>query len=308
MARTDHRQLLDARVLSRLSRLTIYARQPVIGSVTGVHRSATRGSSVEFAEYRKYVPGDDPRHLDWRVLARTDRLFIKEFEADTNLRCMIVLDTSGSMAYAGPAGSKFDFARRLAATLAYLLIQQGDAVGLTLVRPGGELEIPARRSPVHLGALLDTLVEANTGGEVNLTESLHRVAEKVRARALVVVVSDFFEEPERLLPAFQHMRFRRHDLALFHVLDRDEIRFPFDRPIRFVDLEGPDHIVTDPAIIGEAYRREVADYLNAIKRGALEFGADYRIAPVEDGYERALTAFMLQRQRAGGPGGGGARS
>lgn len=303
MARTDHRELLDARVLSRLSRLTLYARQPMIGSVTGVHRSATRGSSVEFAEYRKYVPGDDLRRLDWRVLARTDRYYMKEFEADTNLRCMIVLDTSGSMAYTGPGGSKFEFSRRLAATLAYLLIQQGDAVGLTLVRPGGELEIPPRRSPVHLGALLDTLIETSAAGEVNLTDSLHRVAEKVRARAMVVVISDFFEEPERLLPAFQHMRFRRHDLALFHVLDRDEIRFPFDRPIRFVDLEGPDHLVTDPAIIGEAYRREVAGYLDGIKRGAREFGADYRVAPVEDGYERALTAFLLQRQRSGGGGG-----
>ena len=306
MARHDHRELLDARAIARLSRLTVYARHPMLGTVTGVHRSATRGSSVEFAEYRKYVPGDDLRRLDWRVLARTDRFYMKEFEADTNLRCMIVLDGSGSMAYTGPAGSKFDFARRLAATLAYLLIQQGDAVGITLARPGGELEIPARRSPVHLGNLLDLLVEAAPKGEVDLTETLHRVAERVRSRAMVVVVSDFFEDPERLLPSFQHMRFRRHDLALFHALDRDEIRFPFDRPIRFFDLEGTDHLVTDPAIIGESYRREIADYLERLKRGSREFGADYRLAPVEDGYEKALSAFLLQRQRAGGAGGGAA--
>ncbi len=300
----DHRDLLDARVLGRLSRLSVLSRFPMLGSVTGVHRSATRGSSVEFAEYRKYVPGDDIRHLDWRVLARTDRYYMKEFEADTNLRCMIVLDASGSMAYAGPAGSKFDFARRLAATLAYLLIQQGDAVGLTLTRAGGELEIPARRSPIHLNALLDALTEAEPSGGVNFTETLHRTAERVRARAMVVVLSDFFEAPEDLLPSFQHMRFRRHDLALFHVLDQDEIRFPFDRPIRFLDLEGMDQLVTDPAVIAEAYRREVAAYLETLKRGAREFAADYRIAPVEEGYEKALASFLLQRQRAGAGGSG----
>ena len=302
MPENDHRDLLDPHVLARLSRLNVLARLPMIGTVTGVHRSATRGSSVEFAEYRKYVPGDDPRHLDWRVLARTDRYYMKEFEADTNLRCTIVLDASGSMAYAGAGGSKFDFARRLAATLAYLLIRQGDAVGLTLVRTDGELDIPARRAPIHLNALLDALAESVPAGSVDLTQALHRIAERVRARAMIVVVSDFFETPENLLPSFQHMRFRRHDLALFHVLDTDETRFPFDRPIRFLDLEGSDSVVTDPAIVAETYRREVGAYLETLKRGAREFGADYRLAPVELGYEKALSSFLLQRQRAGAEG------
>jgi len=299
VAHADHRDLLDPRVLSRLSRLNVLARRPMLGTVTGIHRSATRGSSVEFAEYRKYVPGDDPRHLDWRVLARTDRYYMKEFEADTNLRCAMVLDASGSMAYVGAHGSKLDFARRLAATLAYLLIQQGDAVGLTLAQRNGEIDIPARRSPVHLQALLDVLAATKADGSVEFSEILHRTAERVRARALVVVISDFFESPDALLPAFQHMRFRHHDLALFHVLDADEVRFPFDRPVRFLDLEGADQIVTDPAIIAEAYRREVAEYLETLKRGAREFDADYRLAMVSDGYEKVLASFLLQRQRAG---------
>jgi len=294
-----HRDLLDSEVLSRLSRMTIHARQPMLGSVSGVHRSATRGSSVEFAEYRKYVPGDDVRRLDWRVYARSDRFYMKEFEADTNLRCLIVVDLSGSMGYVGAHGSRLDCARRLAATLAYLMIRQGDAVGLWLAGAKRVIEIPARRSPVHLKALFDSLRTARTGGEVDLPVALHRAAERIPRRALVVVISDFFTAIDPLLNAFQHMRFQRHDLVLFQLLDDAEIRFDFDRPIRFADLEGSGSVITDPALVADAYRREVADYLEALRQGSRQFHADYQRVMLSAGYEQALTAFILSRQRAG---------
>lgn len=304
MPRTDHRGLLDSAVLSRLSRLTVPARRPMIGSVTGVHRSATRGSSVEFAEYRKYVPGDDIRRLDWRVYARTDRFYMKEFEADTNLRCEIVLDLSGSMAYAGGHGSKLDFARRLSATLAYLMIHQGDAAGLRLVGSGADRVIPPRRSPAHLGVLLDELAGARAAAAVDLPEALHRAADQIRRRAMVVVISDFFAEPDGLLSAFQHMRFQRHDLVLFHLLDPQEVQFDFDRPVRFADLEGPHHVISDPALIARDYRAEIGAYLDTLQRGSREFGADYQRVMLDAGYERALTSFMLERARPGPRGGG----
>ncbi len=300
MQAQSHRDLLDSAVLSRLCRLTIQARQPMLGSVSGVHRSATRGSSVEFAEYRKYVPGDDIRRLDWRVYARTDRFYMKEFDADTNLRCLIFLDLSGSMGYAGAHGSKLDCARRLAATLAYLMIHQGDAAGLWLAGAKRDREIPARRSPVHLKALLDSIRNARTGGEVDLAAALHRAAERIPRRALVVVISDFFTNLDPLLNAFQHMRFQRHDLALFHLLDAAEIRFDFDRPIRFADLEGADSVITDPALVADGYRREVADYLEVLRQGSRQFNADYQRVMLDAGYEQALTEFILRRQRAGG--------
>lgn len=299
MSVQDHRGLLDSAVLSRLSRLAIPARFPMLGSVTGIHRSATRGSSVEFAEYRKYVPGDDTKSLDWRVYARTDRFYMKEFEADTNLRCSIVLDLSGSMAYAGKHGRKVDYARRMAATLAYLMVHQGDAAGLILAGAQSDREIPPRRSPSHLRTLLDALAEAEPAGAVDLTASLHRIADRVRRRAMVVVISDFFAEPSELLRSFQHMRFQRHDLVLFHLLDPSEIHFDFDRPIRFADLESPFHFITDPALIAEAYRKEVSDYLEAIQQGSHEFGVDYQRVDVSESYEKALASFMLQRQRGG---------
>lgn len=299
MPRTGPRELLDSAALSRLGRLTIHARQPMLGSVTGAHRSAARGSSVEFAEYRKYAPGDDIRRLDWRVYARTDRFYMKEFDADTNLRCVILLDLSGSMGFAAQHGSKIDFARRLAATLAYLMIHQGDAAGLWLAGARGDVEIPARRSPIHLRTLLDAIEAAEPGGEVDLPATLHRAADRIHRRAMVVVISDFFAEPSALMNAFQHMRFQRHDLALFHLLDPQEIHFTFDRPVRFADLEGPHHLVTDPALIAQDYRREVEAYLDEMQRGSREFHADYQRVMLDAGYEKALAAFILQRQRRG---------
>ena len=303
MPRADHRGLLDSAVLSRLGRLTVLARRPMIGTVTGVHRSATRGSSVEFAEYRKYVPGDDIRRLDWRVYARTDRFYMKEFEADTNLRCEIVLDLSGSMGFAGAHGSKLEFARRLAATLAYLMIHQGDAAGLRLVGAGADRVIPPRRSPAHLGVLLDELAGARTDAAIDLPAALHRAADQIRRRAMVVVISDFFADPAALLGAFQHMRFQRHDLALFHLLDPQEVQFEFDRPVRFTDLEGPHHVISDPALIAQDYRTEINAFLDSLQRGSREFGADYQRVMLHEGYEKALTAFILQRLRPGPRGG-----
>ncbi len=299
MERSARNAWLDAAVLARLSRLPVGARRPMAGAVAGLHRSATRGSSVEFAEYRKYEPGDDVRRLDWRVYARSDRFFVKEFDADTNLRAVLILDTSGSMAYEGAQGSKLDFARRLAATLAWLLIRQGDAVGLRLTGGDGEREIPPRRAPIHLRAMLDALTEARPHGETDLPAALHRAAERIGRRALIVVVSDFFADPDALLSAFRHMRFRRHDLALFHVLDEREIRFDFDRPIRFVDLEGGQHVIGDPALMAREYRREMDGHLSRLRRDSLEFGADYRLAMLGDGYEKALSGFLQQRQRRG---------
>jgi uncharacterized protein (DUF58 family) len=298
-----HREFLDSAVLARLSRLSLNAREAMLGSVTGIHRSATRGSSVEFAEYRKYVPGDDIRHIDWRVYARTDRFYMKEFEADTNLRCLLLLDTSASMGFAAKHGTKFEYARRLAATLAYLLVHQGDAVGLVLYNDRGVVEIPPRRSPAQLKAVFDALAGAAPQGGTSLVETLHATAEKARRRALVVVISDCFTDVAPLLDGFQHMRFQKHDLAVFHLLDRLEIDFSFGRPMRFADLEGPFQMVTDPAVSAGGYRRALDAYLESISRGSREFGVDYRRVTTDTGYEQVLAAFMLQRLRAGAGGG-----
>ncbi|MFC1461422.1 DUF58 domain-containing protein [Verrucomicrobiota bacterium] len=297
MANAHNREFLEPEVLSRLSRLSVSSRLPMIGSVTGMHKSATRGSSVEFAEYRKYVQGDDVRHVDWRVFARSDRFYMKEFEADTNLRCYIVLDTSGSMGFTQRHGSKFDYARRAAATLAYLLVQQGDAVGLLCFTDKTVHDISPRRTPSHLKNIFDTLAQINPDGRTEIVQTIHDLAEKIRNRALVIVFSDFFTQAEPLLDCFQHMRFRKHDLAVFHLLDRLELDFVFDRPIRFVDMESTYSTISDPSVIRAGYRRELDRHMTAIKRGCEEFNVDYHRVITDTDYETILASFLLQRMR-----------
>jgi uncharacterized protein (DUF58 family) len=293
----DEHQLLDPLALARLQHLPLHARLPMEGSVSGHHKSPHRGSSVEFAEYRNYVPGDDIRRLDWRVFARTDRFFMKEFEAETNLRCYLVLDCSGSMSFGSTGTTKFDYAKRLAATLGYLAAQQGDATGLFCAGEKAGIEIPPRRNPAHLRLILDALQKAAPRGETTLPSVLHDLAEKVRRRALVVVISDFFCDLEPLLNSFQHLRFQKHDLAVFQLLDRMELDFRFDRPTRFVDLESSFHLVAEPAMIRDEYLRQIHGFLEGLRTGCHEFAADYRRVVTDEPYEKVLGDFLIERAR-----------
>jgi len=288
------RDFLDPAALARLARLELCARSPMEGSISGRHQSPHRGASVEFAEYRKYVVGDDPRHLDWRVVARSDRYYLKEFEADTNLRCHIVLDCSGSMKF----GDKLDYARRLAAPLAYISMLQGDAVGLTCCREDVSLDIPARRNPAHLRHVFDALGKQEPAGQTGLVKALHTLADKIRRRALVIVFSDLFHDPEELLHCFRHLHYRKHDLAVFHLLHRDEIKFEFDRPIRFVDMENSNSLVAEPNVIQQRYRQALDAYLHRLRTGCYEFKVDYRQAVTDQDYEKVLADFLLARMKA----------
>jgi uncharacterized protein (DUF58 family) len=296
----EESQLLDAAVLNRLMHLTLLARSPMEGTVSGLHKSPHRGSSVEFAEYRNYVPGDDIRRLDWRVFARTDRFYMKEYEAETNLRCYFVLDCSGSMKFGGAAWTKLDYARRMAAALAYLTVHQGDAVGLVCSGPKTLLEIPPRRNPSHLKLIFETLEKVEPRGPTGLIAALHDLAEKARRRALVIVISDFFCELGPLLNCFQHLRFQKHDLALFQLLDPAEMSFQFDRPVRFVDLESSMGIVTEPSSIRDEYLRQLGLFLEQLREGCHEFGADYRQVVTDQSYERVVADFLVSRARMAG--------
>lgn len=287
------REFLDPAVLARLSRLELTARGPMEGNIAGRHKSPHRGSSVEFAEYRKYVPGDDPRFLDWRVLARSDRYYLREFEADTNLRCYLVLDASGSMAF----GDKFGYARKMAATLGYLAMKQGDAVGLTCCGETLVKDIPPRRKPAHLRNLFDAMEATRPAGRTGLVKCLHDLAGKIRRRALVCVFSDLLDDPEQLLQCFRHLRFRKHDLAVFHLMDRAEIDFKFDRPVRFVDMETNESVVAEPTMIYPKYRATLDAYLERLRTGCLEFKVDYQRVLTESKYDQVLADFLLARVR-----------
>ncbi len=289
------RSFLDSQVLSRLANVPLFSRRPMQGSVSGRHPSPHRGSSVEFAEYRKYVPGDDLRRLDWRVFGRSDRFYVKEFEADTNLRCCFVLDTSGSMGFGSGGVTKIEYARKLAGSLGYLAVQQGDAVGVSCVAQGVVRSLPPTRNPAHLPAFFDLLEQATPAGETQLATVLHELAETIRQRALVVIVSDLFVEPELLRGCFQHLRFRKHDVAAFHLLDALEVSFDFRRPMRFLDMEGGPAIFAEPNDIADRYHRAMREYLDGLRAVVLESAVDYHRVSLDEDYEQVLARFLIGR-------------
>ena len=295
MALQLKRDYLNQKVLERLSTLQLHARLPMIGNVSGKHRSPIRGSSLEFAEYRKYVPGDDTRRLDWRAYARNDRYYIKEFEADTNLRMCLVVDTSGSMDFAHNGMSKLDYARRVAGTLAYIAALQGDAVGLYCAGKEFHIEIPPKRSATHLSVVLDELGTIAASGETGLADVLHETAERVPQRALIVVVSDLFIEPAIVRNCFDHLRFRKHDVAVFHLMEQNELEFEFDRPMRFVDMEGGEPILADPTVIGAQYRRAMEMYLESMDEVIRDTEVDYHRICIHEDYGDVLARFLLGR-------------
>jgi uncharacterized protein (DUF58 family) len=295
------RSFLDPQVLSRLAAVPLKPRHAMQGNVSGKHASPHRGSSVEFAEYRKYVPGDDLRRLDWRAFGRTDRYYVKEFEADTNLRCCVVLDTSGSMGFSSKGMlTKIDYGRRIAASLAYLAAQQGDAIGVTTVADKIVQNIPAKRSAAHLKLIFDTLEKTKPQGDTRLPAILDELAETVRQRALVVIVSDFFVDPLELKRCFEHLRFRKHDVAAFHLLDPQEIEFAFGRPVRFVDMEGNTSLFVEPAEIADRYQRALTQYLSDVQRIVLETGVDYHRVNTNESYEHPMMRFLIGRTRGRG--------
>ena len=287
---------IDPKVLARLSGLGLYTRIPMLGSVSGRHRSPVRGSSLEFAEYRKYVPGDDIRRMDWRAWGRADRFYIKEFEADTNLRLCLIVDTSGSLNFTVDGISKINYIKSLAGTLAFLASRQGDAVGLYCTGKNFHTEIKPKRNATHLRIVLDELAEIKAEGETGLAESLHKAAEGIDQRALVVVISDLYIEPDILNSCFQHLRFRKHDVVTFHLLDQSEIDFDFDRPTRFVDMEGGVPIMADPSLVSKQYQQAITSYLADLETVMLDAAIDYHRVNLRDPVDEILARFLVGRK------------
>lgn len=288
--------LIDSSVLAKLGHLPLFSRRPMQGNVSGRHQSPFRGSSIEFAEYRKYVPGDDTRRLDWRAYGRTDRFYLKEFEADTNLRFYILLDASGSMSYASEGlPSKYEFASRIAATMAYIAVGQGDAAGLTLLKSGEITEIPPKRKPAHLRLLAEKLVETKPEGDPPLAEALHELAEKVSQRAFIMILSDLYFDPTPLREAMDHLRFAKHDVSLFQICDPTELNFSFDRPMRFVDLEeGPD-MLTDPQVIKNEYLNALEEHQQEVKSILAETMVDHQTVTTDLDIGDILSQFLAAR-------------
>lgn len=298
-ATEESRRFLDPEVVARLARMDVKARLVVEGFVAGLHKSPYRGFSVEFAEHRQYMPGDPLRHVDWKVYAKSDKFYVKEYEEETNLRAYLLLDASASMGYGSRGVTKFTYAAQLAASLAYLMLQQRDSVGLVLFDAELRRYLAPRAAATHLHRLLTELENAKTGERTNVGDSLRKLTERIHRRGLVILLSDLMDDPERVLTALRYFRHKKHEVVVFHVLDPKEVRFDFDREARFEDLETDDHVTAQPWRIRDEYVREVGEWRGHYRRVCRENRIDYNFIDTTTPYDTALFAYLSKRARLG---------
>ena len=290
-------RFLDPELLARIGSLELLARTVVEGFMSGLHRSPFTGFSTEFTEYRQYNPGDDLRYLDWRLLARTDRYFIKKYRADTNTQCHLLIDTSASMNYAHASSvTKLQYAQFLAASIAYLLNRQQDAVGLVAFAGKVHTHVPARNRTGHMRTIFGTLSLLEAGGQTNLSESLHQLAELLTQRGIVVVVSDFYDQPDRLGEAFQHLRFKGHDTIAFQVLDQNELDFDFTDPVLLLeDAETQEQMPVLPDVVMAGYRERMRRHVDDLRQCAAANNVDYELLTTKQPLDFALLSFLSRR-------------
>ena len=289
--------------LQRISNLQVLARQVVEGFTTGLHRSPHKGFSVEFKQHRQYVPGDEIRRIDWRVFARSDRYYIREYEEETNLRATIILDRSGSMAYGGEEPgqvSKFDYATRLAACLSFLMLQQADGAGLVTFDTKIRRYIPPRSRVSHLKVIIDELEKGKPGGETELGSVLHDLVPKLQRRGLIVLISDCFGDVTEFLKALAHFRHARHEIVVMQVLHPDELTFPFKGWTQFDCLErdGVKHLL-DPAMLRQSYLANLEKFRDELTRGCRRLKVDVVPFTTDQPYANALAAYLSRRLARG---------
>jgi uncharacterized protein (DUF58 family) len=291
-------RFLDPGIIARLGTMELKARTVVEGFLSGLHRSPYKGFSVEFAEYRQYLPGDDLNTLDWKVYARTDRHYVKKFEEETNLECHLLLDQSASMAYRGAAPmSKLEYGSVLAASLAFLMNRQRDATGLIAFDEQIRFRLPAAGRPGHLHALLLALERIQPGLRSNVGRPLHQLAEALLKRSLVVLISDLLDDPEPVIKGLRHLKFRGTDVVVFQVLDPNELTFPFKGAAKFKDIETDEEVVADPARARRDYLRELAGLTLRYDRELRGAGIDYVQLDTSQPLDFALLTYLSARAR-----------
>lgn len=290
---------LDPSALARLKNIKLVARAVVEGFISGLHRSPYKGFSVEFAEYREYVPGDDLKHFDWKVYARTEKEYVRLYQEETNLRVHVLLDCSSSMSFASRGLTKFDYGAFLSASLAYLAIRQQDSCGLIVFDTDIRKNIPPRSSPIHLKNMLTVLEEVKTTEKTNVAETLHKLAESIVKRSLIIVVSDLFDDPEAIMKGLHHFRHKRHEVIVFHVMDPAEIEFPYDDMTEFRDLETGERINVNPISVREEYLKRMDAFVARFKHECAKSNIEYLLLNTEVPFEIALASFLAKRARIG---------
>jgi uncharacterized protein (DUF58 family) len=301
MNTTTDRIPLRPEVISRLSSMELRARLVVEGFITGLHRSPYHGFSVEFAEHRQYMPGDSIRMIDWKVVGRTDRYYIKQFEEETNLKAYLVVDASRSMAFAGEGSiSKLQYACSLAAALAYLMIRQQDAVGLVTYDEELRSFLPPHSTKIYLQSILAELQRLEARNGTGTSRSLHLAADRLRRRGLILVFSDLFDDPDEVMSALKHFRYNQHEVVVFHILDPLERSFSFGRDALFRDMESSEELMTQPHQIRRAYMDSMREFTESYKRACREQRIDYVLLDTSTPFDTALFEYLNKRRKLGG--------
>jgi uncharacterized protein (DUF58 family) len=290
-------ELIDDKAMQRVGKLRLVARTVVQSFVSGQHRSVYKGFSVEFAQHRQYTRGDEIRHIDWKVFGKSDRLFVKQYEEETNLRATLCLDASGSMKYRGAGETKFDYARKLTAALAYLMVGQSDSAGLVTFDTEIRKQIPARSTSGHLNNILNALSDTEPAGETNLAPILNNLSARLKRRGLVVVISDFFAPIEDLSRALGHFHHKRHEVILIQIVDPHEVEFPFDNVAEFRSLENSNHrIRLDAPRVRKLYLERFEAFVKRLRETCHRFHYDHVMLQTNQPYDAALSQYLMQRR------------
>jgi len=295
----NYQQYLLPEVVSNLRNLDFVARMIVEGFLVGLHKSPYHGFSVEFSEHRQYMPGDNIRDIDWKVLGRTNRYYIKQYEEETNLKAYILLDVSGSMGYASGKVSKIQYATYLAAAFSYLFIKQRDAVGLVTFSEGVRRYLPPKSSPSYLPFILKELENIQLSKtRTVVSETLHTLAEKIKRRGLIILLTEFlYEDPQKILQGLKHFRHYNHEIIVFNILDPNDKFFNFRDDTTFVDMETGEKLKTQPYFLQQRYRQQIDAFYGKLKRECLNFNIDFQTILTSEPFDRALIRYLLKRKK-----------
>ena len=295
--RRSSKNLLSSGIINKIDSLALRAKLVVEGFLAGLHKSPYHGFSVEFAEHRPYEYGDDVKYIDWKLWAKTDKLFIKQFEEETNLKCYILLDRSKSMKYASDKLSKFEYSKSLAASLAYLMIKQQDAVGLSTFDNKINFTIPPKTKPSHFNLIAQTLHNAKTGNTTKISNVLHVLAQSIKKRGLIILISDLVDSHEDIMNGLKHFRYKGHEVIVCHILDPREIDLNFNESVKFIDLESDESIITDPRQVKAAYQKEIKDLIASYKNQCRKNKIDFINISTSESLENSLINYLIKRNK-----------
>lgn len=294
----NYRDYLNPSIISKLKSLELKARLVVEGFMVGLHRSPYHGFSVEFSQHRPYMQGDSPKDVDWKVYGKTEKYYIKQYEEETNLRCYIILDSSRSMGFASDGNiSKLEYGSILTAALSYLMVKQQDAVGLALYAEQIRKLIPPKSTKTYLNEIFKSLIQTSASDRTNTSSCLNEVAEKIKRRGLVIIISDFFDEIDSVIAALKHFSYQKNEVIVFQLLDPLERSFAFGRDAVFKDMETDEEMTTQPYHIQKAYKESMNEFVGKIKSECLNANFDYNLIQTDTPFDKALYSYVQKRSR-----------